>query len=249
MSGLPRRLKQLDEELLALGEETMLLEELDGFIAGLLVCPDLIKPGEWLPVIWNRDSTDQQSAFEDPDHVNRVLGLVMEHYNSVARTLLERPDRYSPVFSVDTRNGDILWELWIEGFETAVELRPEAWQKLLNADADTAAAMRGMMALADVGLRDQHLPKKDLDALNAAAPENIACWVVTLNEWRLANYQPMQGIDPRASSARRKRSAEMIPVRAVQEKNTRDAADLTKCRHRGANRMITKTVPRGSQYF
>jgi uncharacterized protein len=39
MPGLSRRLKQLDEELLALGEETMLLEELDGFIAGLLVCP------------------------------------------------------------------------------------------------------------------------------------------------------------------------------------------------------------------
>jgi hypothetical protein len=107
MSGLSRRLKQLDEELLALGEETMLLEELDGFIAGLLVCPDLIKPGEWLPIIWDRDSTDQQPAFEDLDHVNRVLGLVMEHYNSVARTLMERPDRYSPLFSVDTRNGDI----------------------------------------------------------------------------------------------------------------------------------------------
>ena len=84
MSGLPRHLKQLDEELLALGEETMLLEELDGFIAGLLVWPDLIKPGEWLPVIWNRDGTDQQSAFEDPDQLNRVIGLVMEHYNSVA---------------------------------------------------------------------------------------------------------------------------------------------------------------------
>ena len=124
MSGLSRRLKQLDEELLALGEETMLLEELDGFIAGLLVCPDLIKPGEWLPIIWNRDSADQQPAFDNLDHVNRVLGLVMEHYNSVARTLMERPGRYSPLFSVDTRNGDILWELWIEGFETAVELRP-----------------------------------------------------------------------------------------------------------------------------
>jgi uncharacterized protein len=39
MSGLSRRLKQLDEELLALGAETMLLEEFDGFIAGLLVAP------------------------------------------------------------------------------------------------------------------------------------------------------------------------------------------------------------------
>jgi uncharacterized protein YecA (UPF0149 family) len=105
MSGLSRHLKQLDEELLALGEEKMLLEELDGFIAGSLVCPDLVKPGEWLPIVWNRDSADQQPAFENLDHVNRVLGLVMEHYNRVARTLMERPDRYSPLFSVDTRNG------------------------------------------------------------------------------------------------------------------------------------------------
>jgi uncharacterized protein len=106
---------------------------------------------------------------------------------------MERPNRYSPLFSVDTRNGDTVWELWIEGFETAVELRPEAWQKLLNADADTAAAMRGMMALADVVCRDQHMPRKELDTINATAPDNIARWVVTLNDWRLANYQPMQG--------------------------------------------------------
>src|SRR5665811_669469 len=89
MPDLSRRLKQLEEELLALGEQTMLLEELDGFIAGLLVCPDLIKPGEWLPIVWGRDSADPQPSFDNLDHVNRVLGLVMEHYNGVARTLME----------------------------------------------------------------------------------------------------------------------------------------------------------------
>ena len=123
MSGLSRRIKQLDEALLALGEETMLLEELDGFIAGLLVCPELIRPGDWLPIVWNRDSADQQPVFEDLDHVKRVLGLVMEHYNDVARTLMENPDRYSPLFAIDKRNDDVLWELWIEGFEKAVALR------------------------------------------------------------------------------------------------------------------------------
>jgi uncharacterized protein len=205
MPDLSRRLKQLEEELLALGEETMLLEELDGFIAGLLVCPDLIKPGEWLPIIWNRDGGDQQPAFDNLDHVNRVLGLIMEHYNGVARTLMERPDRYSPLFAVDSRNGDTLWELWIEGFETAVELRSAAWQKLLNADADTAAAMRGMMTLADVARGDQHLPRKAREALNATAPNNIARRVVTLNDWRFANYQPTQGIDPRTSSGSTKK--------------------------------------------
>jgi uncharacterized protein len=35
----------------------MLLEELDGFIAGLLVCPELIKPSEWLPVVVAREES------------------------------------------------------------------------------------------------------------------------------------------------------------------------------------------------
>ena len=66
---------------------------------------------------------------------------------------------------------------------------------------DTATAMRGMMTLAEVGCRDQHLPQKELDAIIATAPDNIARWVVTLNAWRLANYQPMQGIASRMPSA------------------------------------------------
>ena len=202
MSGLSRRLKQLDEELLALGEETMLLEELDGFIAGLLVCPELIKPGDWLPIVWNRDSADQQPVFEDLDHVNRVLGLVMEHYNDVARTLMENPDRYSPLFAIDKRNDDVLWELWIEGFEKAVALRPAAWKTFLDADGDTVAAMSGMLMLAAIARGDEEV--KDHDTASATAPDNIADWVVNLNEWRLANYQPMQSIDPRGLSHAKK---------------------------------------------
>ncbi len=66
--------------------------------------------------------------------MNRVLGLVMEHYNGVARTLNKRPDCYGPLFAVDERHNDILWELWIIGFEKAVKPRPAAWQRLLTAD-------------------------------------------------------------------------------------------------------------------
>ena len=116
---------------------------------------------------------------------------------------LERPDRYSPLFSVDTRNGDILWELWIEGFEKAVALRPAAWKTLLDADVDTAAAMSGMLMLADIAGGDQKV--RDSDTVSATAPDRIADWVVILNEWRLANYQPMQSIDPRGATASRKK--------------------------------------------
>ena len=33
----------------------------------------------------------------------------MEHYNDVALTLFERPGDDAPLFSVDLRNGDVLW--------------------------------------------------------------------------------------------------------------------------------------------
>src|SRR5580704_5670488 len=170
MPDLSRRLTQLDDALLALGEETMLIEELNGFIAGLLVCPELIKPSEWLPIVWGRDSGDSQPIFDDLDRVNEVLGLIMEHYNGVARTLMGRPDRYSPLFAVDKRNCDVLWELWIEGFEKAVKLRPAVWQRLLNTDADTATAMRGMLTLVDGASGYHHVPRKDNFAVTEAAP-------------------------------------------------------------------------------
>ena len=187
----PRYLKQLEQELLALGDDAMLLEELDGFIAGLLVCPELIKPSEWLPVVWGSGREDEP-AFDGLDHLNRVLGLVMEHCNDVARTVNERPDRYGPLFAIDKRHNEILWEIWVAGFEKAAQLRPATWQKLLTADHETAQAMSGLLTLADVDRRDSRFAAEQLDALTAAAPDRIGPWVVTLNEWRLANYASTQ---------------------------------------------------------
>ncbi|MDE2603051.1 MAG: UPF0149 family protein [Bradyrhizobium sp.] len=54
------------EELLALGDEAMLLEEIDGFIAGLLACPEL--PSDWLPVVWHDDSSVVAHRISHPSH-------------------------------------------------------------------------------------------------------------------------------------------------------------------------------------
>jgi uncharacterized protein len=203
MPKLPQYLRQLEQELLALDEDAMLVEQLDGFIAGLLVCPEFIKPGEWLPAVWGNED-GSESGFDSLDHVNRVLGLVMEHYNGVARTLIERPGHYAPLFAVDERNNDILWELWIEGFEQAVKLRPTAWQQLLLADPETARAIAGLLALADVARHGSAFSEKERDTLTEAAPDQIGPWVVTLNEWRLANYEPIQIPTSSSSAAKEK---------------------------------------------
>ena len=160
-----RHLRQLENELLALGEEAMLLEELDGLVAGVLVCPEMIPPSEWLSVVWGQTADEAAPVFDTADHLNKVLTLVMAHYNDVAKRLFEKPESYAPYFAIDDRNGDVLWELWIEGFEKAVKLRPAAWRPLLDANVETAKAMSGLLTLADVARRDARFSKLEYDAL------------------------------------------------------------------------------------
>lgn len=188
MTRLSRDQRKLADALLALGEDAMLLEEFDGFVAGLLVCPEMIAPSAWLKSVWNREGGEADPTFESLEHANAVLELIMTHYNAVARTLFVEPERYAPILAIDRRNGDVLWELWIEGFEAAVKLNSAAWARLITGDdVEAAKAFAGLMTLADIARRDPRFSKAEIDAVSASAHERLAEWVRELNGWRLAN--------------------------------------------------------------
>jgi len=57
---------RLDALLLSIpmNDDGMLLSEFDGFCAGLVVCPKMILPGEWLPCVWG-ENTEQFEALAD----------------------------------------------------------------------------------------------------------------------------------------------------------------------------------------
>jgi uncharacterized protein len=193
MAKSPPYLLQLKNDLLGLVDDAMLLEELDGFIAGIVCCPDFIQPGEWLPVVWGRTEDKSAPVFQNLEHANKVIALVMGHYNHVAMTLSKTPDRYSPLFAEDDLNGDILWEIWIEGFEKAMKLRPTAWLPLLEADAETSDAVRGLLTLSEVARRDERVSKMRREELQEIAHELIGPWVIAVNEWRMENFSPETG--------------------------------------------------------
>ena len=64
MSSLSPRLKALERRLDALGGEAMMLSELDGLLTGLIVCPDLIMPHEWLPLVWGDEEDVEELVFD-----------------------------------------------------------------------------------------------------------------------------------------------------------------------------------------
>ena len=71
-------------------DDVMMLSELDGYLTGVLVCPDLILPSEWMPVIWG----EAGPAFADQDEAREILGLIMGLYNDIVGRL-QRPESYS----------------------------------------------------------------------------------------------------------------------------------------------------------
>lgn len=130
MPDIPRRQKLLDKQLARLpeGSEPMLISELDGFVAGILVCPDLVMPGEWLQMVWCGGGEGATPVFENARQVEELAGLIMEHYNAVADDI--RRSQYVPVFDVEPGTGDILWEIWIDGFAPGLSAH---WVDILSA--------------------------------------------------------------------------------------------------------------------
>ncbi len=179
---LARRLQRLDHFLSRLdaGDDTMLLTELDGFIAGVVVCPDLIMPSEWLEVIWGDDGP----GFKSERQAQEILGLIMEHYNQLLRQL-GRPGRYQPLLSQDI-DGSVLWELWAIGFHKAVRLRPGAWGAFSDLDdKDVSRALVSLIRIAEIADGDGE-SSSDLDKLlQDCAPDLIGTSLETLHEARL----------------------------------------------------------------
>ncbi len=68
-------------------DESMGLSDLDGFLAGIVVGPELVLPSEWLPVVWG----GAEPAFASVEEARSVLGAVMGRYNEIVRALDAAP--------------------------------------------------------------------------------------------------------------------------------------------------------------
>jgi uncharacterized protein len=185
------KLDQLNDFLLGLPDEhdeTMLVDELDGFMAGVIVCPDMILPSRWMAHIWSEGGVqDHAPVFENLEQVQRITGLIMDHYNGIAMSLLPNSTPYEPVFTVDPVSDEVLWEMWAEGFRRAMALSPASWLAVIESgERDAIEALSGLRSLIAIAGGESTLPKPEQDRLTGEAPDLIPEWVEILSYWRLA---------------------------------------------------------------
>ena len=128
----------------------------------------------------------RRPVFESTTHAEKLIGLVMQHYNATATDL--NRGRFAPLFDVDKRHNEVLWELWIDGFERAMRLRPQSWVKIADGDEEARTALAGLITLAEISRDDSSLAEAEIHDLTEEAPDLIPRWVERLNASRISQH-------------------------------------------------------------
>ncbi len=111
------------------------LEMIDGFMAALVVGPELVDREMWLPYLLNPEQR-RMDFFETPEQQERITSLLERHLGTVAEQFVTDPEAFLPIYEMFGYAGederDLAIEEWSIGFILGIELCHEAWQPLFE---------------------------------------------------------------------------------------------------------------------
>jgi uncharacterized protein len=112
-------------------ERAMDLATLEGFPTAMVIGPNIIRPSQWIPWIWDRIDGRVAPPFEDLDEANAMLGLVMRLHNGLIDRFRTDPEGFRPVYLDGAQWGA---SEWCEGFMIGTRLDADTWSLLMVAD-------------------------------------------------------------------------------------------------------------------
>lgn len=179
---------------------SMGLSDLDGFLTGIVVGPELILPSEWLPVTWG----GKEPEFQTETEKRTVLGTIMGRYNEIAACLSDDPDGLDPIFW-EGPEGEVIASDWAGGFLDAVAMRPEAWEALIRHRRSRMMMMPFLLLNGDAELHVGSDGPVDEEAFLAEVPNIIAACVAGIHEFRRNYRKPSYGRGRSRPGGRRRR--------------------------------------------
>jgi uncharacterized protein len=143
----------------SMSDETLTAESLDGYLTAIAIGPITLMPSQWLPGIWGPDPEDAPE-FESKKQAERVMGLIIRHFNSIIETLESDPYSLELIFherAAPDGSGPYLdAEIWAHGFMRGLNLCRSAWQSLLD-HPDGQAWLRPFHLLGSSGLTEEEM--------------------------------------------------------------------------------------------
>ena len=123
------------------GPDAMMLDTMDGYLHAVAIGPVTLKPQEWLPPIWGHTPAQGMvPPAQSLEQINRILQLVMRHFNCIIAGLeVPSPDIYPhwSVMEFDGREFEDA-ESWAWGFVQGIDLCRADWQSLLETERGRA---------------------------------------------------------------------------------------------------------------
>jgi len=172
------------------------LSDLDGFLTGIVVGPELILPSEWLPVIWGGDEPE----FETEAEMRTVLGTIMGRYNEIVTCLDSEPESFDPIF-MEGPEGEVIASDWAAGFLDAVALRTKAWEPLIEHDRAGIMMLPILLLNGDAELDAGSDSAIDQDEFLAEVPDIIPACIAGIHDfWKNNRTQRKPRSDRRRSS-------------------------------------------------
>ena len=122
------------DELSETYENTMSLEEMDGFFCALIVSPIWVEPKDWLGFI-----LDENFEFPSEDEAEKFFTVIFRHWNHISHLLRHRPktehdELYIPLLEdcdEDTTTHKFA-ERWATGFTKGISDCLDQWQQLFQ---------------------------------------------------------------------------------------------------------------------
>jgi len=124
-------------------DTAMSLNSVDGYFAAILSGPRTIMPSESVPSVWDPEDRKRSPEFESLEQANRILGLLMRRYNTVARTLMNTEEAYVPIYAEGDTNAAASW---CTGYLAGVALDAGAWKELVFSKPTWFAPIFGLGA-------------------------------------------------------------------------------------------------------
>ena len=117
-------------------KRAMTVLELEGYLTGIIVAPNPIRPGLWMAGLW----LDEEPVFDDATQMQSVLTAVGALFNtlsgsieqSLRRLEADRICDYRPAFCVTAgKPKHEAVTTWVRGFWKAMQLAPSDWSALV----------------------------------------------------------------------------------------------------------------------
>lgn len=150
--------------------------EMDGYLTGVLVTPEL-PPRDWIGGVW-----DRRPDLQDEAGLSRALAAVTSRKSSIEADLQKGWPGFHPSFGIAGQKQDhAKIRAWVRGFSKAMRLDPDYWLSLSEDDQtrDLIATFVGFMET-----EEPFEEREDADELRDECAALIPRVLVTL--WKLA---------------------------------------------------------------